>query len=433
MSLIKRNIRKSMFMVLYRVFVFTLLVGCSDDSGNVLTPTIPTDPQNQAPEAFGLTSITNGATNVDVEPNFSWVAAADPDSDAVTYDFYLDTNEDPTTIIGANISGTSFQAQDRLNLLNQYYWKVVAKDTKGNSTQSNNTYNFTTRNLNFPTIPLVVNADFSKRTDHTTTIFNNKLWVIGGNISTISTNDVWNSSDGIIWTNITTNAGFLGRSGHTTTVFDDKLWVIGGTAGTDKNDVWFSTDGITWTEAISNAAFSKRNGHTSIVFDNKLWVIGGLSKSDVWYSDNGISWTLATANAAFSDKGRHTSVIFDDKLWVIGGQGDNSADKANDAWYSIDGSTWTQATASAEFSKRSSHTSVVFDNKIWLFGGAEAGTTLKNDIWFSLDGITWTEAISNASFSRRNQHSTNVFNDKIWLVGGNELAAVRHNDIWVFD
>ena len=42
----------------------------------------------------------------------------------------------------------------------------------------------------------------------------------------------------IKWTEITSNANFTGRSGHSCLVYDNKLWVIGGDDGNPQNDVW---------------------------------------------------------------------------------------------------------------------------------------------------------------------------------------------------
>ena len=175
---------------------------------------------------------------------------------------------------------------------------------------------------------------------------------------------------------------------HTSVVFDNKMWVIGGAAGAVKNDVWYSSNGVTWTQATGAAAFSARHSHTSVVFDNKMWVIGGyytgsVRLNDVWYSSNGVTWTQATGAAAFSPRYGHTSVVFDNKMWVIGGGGAPgvNTDYRNDVWYSSDGVMWTQATGAAAFSGRYNHTSVVFDNKMWAIGGV-AGKS-KNDVWLS--------------------------------------------------
>ena len=132
-------------------------------------------------------------------------------------------------------------------------------------------------------------AAFSKRVLQTGLVYNNKMWIIGGEISAYNpVTDVWSSSDGVHWTEATSNAAFPARYWHTSLVFNNKMWVIGGTQNQTSafSDVWFSTDGTHWTEATANAAFGPRFGHTSIVYNNEMWVIGGNSGSgnlhDVW-------------------------------------------------------------------------------------------------------------------------------------------------------
>ena len=122
--------------------------------------------------------------------------------------------------------------------------------------------------------------------------FGKKIWVIGGSDGN-KLNDIWASSDGLTWEEVTTNAPFSERSFHTSVVFDDKIWVIGGWNGGSSfvtNDVWSSIDGITWLEASpeQGASFPARFVHTSLVFDNKIWVIGGSTfnpDNDVLYMD----------------------------------------------------------------------------------------------------------------------------------------------------
>jgi hypothetical protein len=77
-------------------------------------------------------------------------------------------------------------------------------------------------------------AAFMVRTRHTSAVFNGgggeRMWVIGGYAPLSATyyNDTWSSADGTTWTPGTTNAGFLARAGHSSAVFRDRLWVIGG-------------------------------------------------------------------------------------------------------------------------------------------------------------------------------------------------------------
>lgn len=59
----------------------------------------------------------------------SW-SASDADGDALTFDVYLDTNTEPTTLVSENQSATAFDANN-LSASSTYYFKVVVKDGNG--------------------------------------------------------------------------------------------------------------------------------------------------------------------------------------------------------------------------------------------------------------------------------------------------------------
>ena len=278
-------------------------------------------------------------------------------------------------------------------------------------------------------------AGWSARSGHTSVVFDNKIWVMGGqDVNLNKRNDVWYSTDGVNWTQATVNAGWSARFLPTSVVFDNKMWVMGGQDLSGlRNDVWYSSDGANWTRACASAGWTGRANHTSVVFNNKIWVIGGWGSSDrrdVWYSSDGINWTCATANAGWSARNGHTSVVFDNKMWVICGLSD-TVDR-NDVWYSSDGINWTQATDSAGWSGsvRTGHTSVVCDNKMWVLGGEDISGLL-NDVWYSTDGINWTQATANAGWLGRDQHTSVVFDNKMWVIGGFGYGGNGFkNDVW---
>ena len=268
-------------------------------------------------------------------------------------------------------------------------------------------------------------GDFKKVTSHAawsarsytaSVVFNNKMWVLGGRIGTNDnssdfTNDVWSSSDGINWTQATANAPWTARYGHTSVVFNNKMWVLGGfdTSRSRTSDVWSSSDGINWTQATANAWPPSPIGstagsayHTSVVFNNKIWVYGGNNLSHVWSSSDGINWTKSARPIPWGIRQEHTSVVFNNKMWVLGGY-HRSMSGENHVWSSSDGINWTQA-INATWSRRYDHTSVVFNNKMWVLGGR--GNSLTNDVWYSSDGINWTRATANASWGIRQEHAS---------------------------
>ena len=84
------------------------------------------------------------------------------------------------------------------------------------------------------------------------------MWVLGGvggdyPAYNETKNDVWASDDGKNWTLIKNNAPWRARRGHTSVVFQDKIWIMGGATGEEifLNDVWASTNGIEWERITS--------------------------------------------------------------------------------------------------------------------------------------------------------------------------------------
>ncbi len=267
-------------------------------------------------------------------------------------------------------------------------------------------------------------AAWSGRNSHTSLVYDNKMWILGGSDGVNNLNDVWYSTDGVTWAQATPNAPWTGRIKPTSLVYDNKMWILGGNDGVNVlNDVWSSTDGITWVQATASAAWPPRSAHTSLVYDNKMWVIGGIDsgpKNDVWYSTDGINWTVATTSTLWSSRFYHASIVFDNKMWVIGGN--DNVDK-NDVWSSTNGVTWTQATPSAAWSTRNGHISLAYNNKIWVIDGFS-----KNDIWSSNDGIAWNQVLSSTPWSPRNNTTGVVYDSKIWIMGGS--STPMKNDIW---
>src|SRR6218665_456757 len=94
------------------------------------------------PDCSTLSLPANAATNVSAAAtNFVWAAS----SGAESYDFYLDTNPNPTTLV-ANVIGTGYSNITTLAASTTYYWKAVPKNANG-SASGCVVYSFTTGSL----------------------------------------------------------------------------------------------------------------------------------------------------------------------------------------------------------------------------------------------------------------------------------------------
>jgi len=95
--------------------------------------TVPYEGENRPPLSPYNPSPSGKATNQPLTVTLSW-NCSNPDGDAVTYDVYLDTNTKPTTKISISQSGQTL-SKGNLSAGTTYYWKVVAKDSKGATTE----------------------------------------------------------------------------------------------------------------------------------------------------------------------------------------------------------------------------------------------------------------------------------------------------------
>jgi hypothetical protein len=280
--------------------------------------------------------------------------------------------------------------------------------------------------------PATEHAQFSDRQGHSTVVFDNSIWVIGGmKAKTPSTyfSEVWRSDDGITWTLVTPDAAFGGRAGHRSVVFDNRIWVIGGRDGKTLdplNDVWYSSDGVTWTRAAASAPFAPRWDFGLTVFDGRMWVLGGSedgpTHNDVWYSSDGVTWTEATPHAGFSPRMEPSAVTYNGKIWVTGGF--DWAGVYNDVWTSEDGVKWTLVSPHAPFIPRRYQNMEPAGGKLWVIGGSDGKNTL-NDVWYTTDGITWTPVAGQSRFPPRYAFTTASFDDRLWVIAG-----TTGNDVW---
>ena len=85
----------------------------------------PDKPNDPEPE--------DGATDIDIEADLSW-SCSDPDGDNLTYDVYFEANDPtPDEMVSNNQSETTYDP-GTLEYNTHYYWKIVARDEHGVST-----------------------------------------------------------------------------------------------------------------------------------------------------------------------------------------------------------------------------------------------------------------------------------------------------------
>ncbi|TYC02170.1 MAG: S8 family serine peptidase, partial [Kosmotoga sp.] len=105
-----------------------------------------TEAGNNPPNAPSNPSPANGSVDQSIDTNLSWTCS-DPDGDDLTYDIYFGTSSNPP----AEYYGKSTSNYDPGTLENDetYYWKIVAWDENGASTEGP-VWHFSTEADNYP-------------------------------------------------------------------------------------------------------------------------------------------------------------------------------------------------------------------------------------------------------------------------------------------
>lgn len=131
---------------------------------------------------------------------------------------------------------------------------------------------------------------------HGKVIFDGKVWILGGGLygnpdphNETYYNDIWCSSDCINWTEVNSNPPWVPRLHHNVAVFDNKIWVMDGhnrnynipIYGYLRNDVWYSSDGISWTE-LTNTPWTPTHAASTFIWDSCLYLAAGYLRNEVW-------------------------------------------------------------------------------------------------------------------------------------------------------
>ncbi|HEX5112214.1 MAG TPA: hypothetical protein VFV79_05170 [Saprospiraceae bacterium] len=214
--------------------------------------------------------------------------------------------------------------------------------------------------------------------------FQNKIFGLGhfdGNIEKYTFRPtIYFSSDRMHWDSIE-NTNLQKRYFYHPVVFDEKLWIIG---GEQDNTIWAdiiqSSDGIHWQIVKDHLPFGPVINSQFLVYKDKLWMFN----DNVWVSDNGLDWKEVTASIITGQEiFGYAPVVFDEQMWLIACN--RSGQFASQVIYSADGLNWTPQTA--PWSPRGGVAASVFKNAIIMTGGKFGGTAqspefgYSNDIW----------------------------------------------------
>jgi hypothetical protein len=257
--------------------------------------------------------------------------------------------------------------------------------------------------------------------------------------------DVWASADGKSWTEESKQAPWIHSDLPMNLTFADAMWMMGGwyngrlPGHSASNQVWRSTDGKKWEQVTQAAGWSPRIAAAVVEFKGRMWVLGGTEnyyfgdarslKNDVWSSADGKTWTQETPVAGWAPRAYHQAAVLGDRIYVFGGGNYVPEYQAfNDVWSSADGKTWRQETAAAPWAPRLWFSTAVYRGRMWVLGGWSKEKDNFGDVWHSANGKTWQKLETTAPWKARHEHSALVLHDKLWVLGGH--ARPLSNEVW---
>lgn len=177
------------------------------------------------------------------------------------------------------------------------------------------------------------NSNLPKRFFYHPFVFNNKIWIVGGEDKNTKYSDIWNSTDGIDWIKQKDNLPFGKVSRGQIIFLNGKLFLL-------DNDVWSSADGLNW-QIETNEILKGENifGYAAVVFDNKIWLLGcnrnGKFSSQVLVSSDGKTWH--SEDAPWTPRGGIAATVHKGKIYMTGGKYGGTPDRtefvySNDVW-----------------------------------------------------------------------------------------------------
>lgn len=194
--------------------------------------------------------------------------------------------------------------------------------------------------------------------------------------------EIYRTTDFKRWIKIAKSSNLPKRFFYHPFVFDNKVWIIG---GEDKNtkysDIWSSEDAINWTKQKENLPFGKRSGSQIVTLNNTLYLLD----NDVWSSTDGLKWEQVTDEIVKGEQiFGYSAQVFDNKIWLLGCN--RNGQFSSQVLFSSDGKNWFSQTA--PWMPRGGIAATVHKNKIYMTGGKYGGTPNHPD--FRYDNDVWT-------------------------------------------
>lgn len=141
------------------------------------------------------------------------------------------------------------------------------------------------------------------------------------------------------------------RQAHTAVVYDEAMYVFGGERSAyEYSDVWkysFEQDQWMFQAPVNSSTALGRHDHSAVVYDDAMYVYGGRSPSprdDFWkYDFKTMEWVPMPTSPKMSARFGHGAAVHDDSMYVFGGWTEEENGLTNEIWeFSFEDMEWTK-------------------------------------------------------------------------------------------
>eukprot|EP00698_Gefionella_okellyi_P003901 TRINITY_DN13614_c0_g1_i1.p1 TRINITY_DN13614_c0_g1~~TRINITY_DN13614_c0_g1_i1.p1 ORF type:complete len:489 (-),score=78.90 TRINITY_DN13614_c0_g1_i1:38-1504(-) len=235
-----------------------------------------------------------------------------------------------------------------------------------------------------------------------------------------------------------------GRSAHTSTMYNNKVYVLFGWGGTgnELHDMQILDLGtLAWSEANTiGEKPSARHWQTASLVANRMFVFAGYDgsnqRNDLYILNlDTMTWTKPVTSGDIPCKrANHKAVVVGKNIYVIGGWNGHGA---CDGVHVLDTETctWTAAVVSGVVPQaRTGCEAILFHNHIVCFGGKDSNKKAHNDVYvLNLDTMAWLKLTTTGTPPSERMNTAGLLvGDRVIYIGGN-CEGRKQNDVNVLD
>jgi hypothetical protein len=290
---------------------------------------------------------------------------------------------------------------------------------------------------------------------HSTSIYNGRIYVLGGTDASVVTDSVYFADinvNGTLSNWVQTTSLPKTLRGHTSSVHNGRIYVVGGYDSVNAtNSVYVSvinTNGTLGSWVQTTSVPLRLYGHATVVYKNHIYVSGGLGTGgfqkkvyvatinadgslSAWdtHSNDGQELTQATYG--------HAASVYNGRMYILGGlTASGEVDTVYVTTMNADGTLtgWTSTTPLLQI--RQGHTASIHQGTIYITGGynfqAPGYRNIVYKATINADGLlsSWTTLSTTPLPQPLLHHTAIVYDGRLFILGGTNLNSVQ-NTVYV--